>query len=242
MKKNTFITTLFALIAIITTLSFNTNSNLPIGNDEITKGLKDALNIGVENAVKSSSATDGFWKNTLIKLPFPEDAQKVKETALRFKMNGQVEKFETTLNRAAEEASKEATPIFIKAIKNMTINDGLKILNGGDGAATNYLQNATTPELKIAFLPKVKLAIEKVQLTKYWTPLISKYNTVNRFTGGQNINTDLNAYVTEKAISGLFKLVTIEENKIRKDPTQALKGVTNTGVETVKSVFGSILK
>jgi hypothetical protein len=223
MKKNTFITTLFALIALITTLSFNTNSNLPIGNEEIIKGLKDALNIGIENAVKSSSATDGFWKNTLIKLPFPEDAKKVKETALKFKMNGQVEKFETTLNRAAEEASKEATPIFIKTIKNMTINDGLKILNGGDGAATNYLQTTTSSELKTAFLPKVKLAIEKVQLTKYWKPLISKYNTVNHFTGGQNINTDLNAYVTEKAISGLFKLVTIEENKIRKDPDPSIK-------------------
>ena len=242
MKKNTLFASIYTTIIIAITFSFNSNNNLPIGNEEIIKGLKDALNIGIENAVKSSSATDGFWKNTLIKLPFPEDAKKVKETALKFKMNGQVERFENTLNRAAEEASKEATPIFIKAIKNMTISDGIAILNGGEGAATNHLQNATTQELKIAFLPKVKSAIEKVELTKYWTPLIDKYNTVNRFTGGQNINPDLNGYVTDKAISGLFKLVAIEENKIRKDPAKALTGITNTGVETVKSVFGSILK
>jgi len=242
MKKNTFRITLLVITTISTLFGFNSNSNLPIGNDEIIKGLKEALNIGIENAVKSSSVTDGFWKNNLIKLPFPEDAKKVKETALKFKMNGQVEKFETTLNRAAEEASKEAAPIFIKAIKNMTIDDGLNILNGGNGSATKYLQNSTTQELKTAFLPKVKAAIEKVQLTKYWKPLISKYNSVNQFTGGKNINTDLNAYVTDKAISGLFKLVEIEENKIRKNPTQALNGITNTGVETVKSVFGSILK
>ena len=213
-------------------------TNLPNHSATIHWGI---IGCGNVTELKSGPAFNKVPNSALMAV-MRRDAQKVKETALKFKMNGQVEKFETTLNRAAEEASKEATPIFIKAIKNMTINDGLKILNGGNGAATNYLQNATTSDLKTAFLPKVKLAIEKVQLTKYWKPLISKYNTVNQFTGGQNINTDLNAYVTEKAISGLFKLVTIEENKIRKDPTQALKGITNTGVETVKSVFGSILK
>jgi hypothetical protein len=217
-------------------------SLLDISKDEIIKGLKEALNIGVETAVKSSSKTDGFWKNELIKLPFPEEAIRVKNTALKLGMSNQVNTFETTLNRAAEEATKEALPIFVNAIKSLSIQDGISILNGGEGAATKYLEKNSTNQLYTAFIPKVKLAIEKVQLTKYWNPLASKYNKTTRFTGESKINTDLNDYVTKRAISGLFKLVEIEENKIRKDPKAAMNGLTNTATETVTKIFGSILK
>ncbi len=250
MKKNILSIVLvgtFATTAISTLSSFTTNPtkitvNPLLSKEEIIQGLKDALNISIENSVKQSSALDGFWKNPLIKLPFPEDAKKVKDAAIKLKMNGAVERFETTLNRAAEEATKKALPIFLNAIKNMQITDGLVILNGGNGSATRFLQNNTTNELKTAFRPEVDKAIQTVELTKYWDPLATNYNKVNVFTGGKSINPDLNAYVTERAISGLFKLVEIEENKIRKDPAAAVKNVTSLATTTVTKVFGSVLK
>ena len=250
MKKNILSIVLvgtFATTAISTLSSFTTNPtkisvNPLLSKEDIIQGLKDALNISIENSVKQSSALDGFWKNPLIKLPFPEDAKKVKDAAIKLKMNGAVERFETTLNRAAEEATKKALPIFLNAIKNMQITDGLAILNGGNGSATRFLQNNTTNELKTAFRPEVDKAIQTVELTKYWDPLATNYNKVNVFTGGKSINPDLNAYVTERAISGLFKLVEIEENKIRKDPAAAVKNVTSLATTTVTKVFGSVLK
>lgn len=187
-------------------------------NDEVIKGLKEALTVGIKNAVDSSAVLDGFLKNPEIRLPFPPDAMKVKEKALNLGMQGQVEKFETTLNRAAEEAVKEALPIFKNAILNMSIQDGFGILKGGNGAATKFLKDKTSDSLAVAFLPKVKNATSKVQLTSYWNPIITKYNAAVALTGGEKINPDLDAYVTQLAIQGLFKLVEKEENKIRKDP------------------------
>jgi hypothetical protein len=187
-------------------------------NDEVIKGLKEALTVGIKNAVDSSAVLDGFLKNPEIRLPFPPDAMKVKEKALNLGMQGQVDKFETTLNRAAEEAVKEALPIFKNAILNMSIQDGFGILKGGNGAATKFLKDKTSDSLAIAFLPKVKNATSKVQLTSYWNPIITKYNAAVALTGGEKINPDLDAYVTQLAIQGLFKLVEKEENKIRKDP------------------------
>lgn len=206
-----------------------------LSNQDVISGLKEALNVGIENAVSLTSVTDGFLKNSEIKLPFPEDATKVKEKAIDLGLKGQVDKFEETLNRAAEEAVKEATPIFKNAILNMSIQDGFAILNGGEGSATNFLKNATYSELKTAFQPKVKAAISKVKLTEYWNPIIKKYNTAVKFTGGEQLNPDLEVYVTEKAIEGLFTMVTKEENKIRKDPAARVS-------EILQSVFGSIGK
>ena len=203
-------------------------SSLPTGNptptkpqltnDEVIKGLKEALTVGIKNSVDSSSVLDGFLKNPAIRLPFPPDAIKVKEKAISLGMQGQVDKFETTLNRAAEEAVKEALPIFKNAILNMSIQDGFAILKGGNGAATKFLKDKTSDSLAVAFLPKVKNATSKVQLTSYWNPIITKYNAAVTLTGGEKINPDLDAYVTQLAIQGLFKLVEKEENKIRKDP------------------------
>jgi hypothetical protein len=204
-----------------------------LSNGEVISGLKEALQIGIKNSVNLTSVTDGFFKNSAIKLPFPEDAIKVKQKAMDLGMGSQVEKFEMTLNRAAEDATKAALPIFADAITNMTIQDGFKILNGGDGAATKYLRDNTTAKLTAAFSPKVAESINKVKLTEYWNPIITKYNSVMAITGGQKMNPDLNAYVTERAITGLFKLVEQEENKIRKDP---MARVTDILVK----VFGSI--
>jgi hypothetical protein len=187
-------------------------------NDEVIKGLKEALTVGIKNSVDSSSVLDGFLKNPAIRLPFPPDAIKVREKAINLGMQGQVDKFETTLNRAAEEAVKEALPIFKNAILNMSIQDGFAILKGGNGTATKFLKDKTSDSLAVAFLPKVKNATSKVQLTSYWNPIITKYNAAVTLTGGEKINPDLDAYVTQLAIQGLFKLVEKEENKIRKDP------------------------
>jgi hypothetical protein len=117
----------------------------------------------------------------------------------------------------------------------MTVSDGFNILNGGDGAATSYLKNQTTVQLTAAFRPKVEAAIAKVKLTEYWNPIITKYNSAMTITGGEKLNPDLNAYVTEKAISGLFLMVAQEENKIRKDPMARVS-------DLLQKVFGSITK
>ena len=191
------------------------------------------MNVGIKNSVNLTSVTDGFLGNTEIRLPFPEDAMKVKEKALNLGLDSQVEKFETTLNRAAEEATKEALPIFKDAILGMSISDGFAILNGGDGAATNFLKDKTTAQLVNAFSPKVEAAIAKVKLTEYWEPIINKYNGAMTLTGGEKLNPDLNAYVTERAISGLFHMVSKEENKIRKDPAARVTSL-------LQKVFGSV--
>jgi hypothetical protein len=213
-----------------------TNTEQPaLSNAEVISGLREALNIGIENSVKSTSVIDGFLNNSEIRLPFPPDAQKVKDKAIEFGLDAQVEKFETTLNRAAEEASKEALNIFVNAIKNMTLEDGFSILNGGNGAATKFLKDQTKSELQQAFLPKVKSAISKVKLTEYWNPIITKYNTFAKFKGLEEINPDLDLFVTQKAIDGLFVMVEKEEDKIRLDP---LARVT----DLLTKVFGSLNK
>jgi len=187
----------------------------PLTNDEVIRGLKEALSVGTKNSTASSSKVDGFYKNPLIFIPFPAEAEKVKNTVINLGMQKQVDDFVVTLNRAAEEASKEAAPIFLEAIKGMSIGDGFKILKGADNAATTYLQDKTTLSLTEKFSPIIKKAIEKVEVTKYWNPLITTYNKV---PGVQKQNPDLDKYVTLKAMEGLFKLVAGEEKKIRTDP------------------------
>jgi len=180
-------------------------------NGEVVKGLKEALTIGVKNSAGLTSKLDGFYKNPEIFIPFPEEAIKVKNTVSDLGLESQVEKFEMTLNRAAEEATKEAIPVFVNAITSMSVEDGFKILKGGKGAATEYLKESTRAQLVQKFSPKVQTAIESVGLTKHWEPLIKKYNSVsslNPFGNNEEINPDLNAYVTDKAIDGLFTMVT----------------------------------
>ena len=211
----------------------NSPSKIDLTNEEVISGLKEALNVGIKNAVDLSSVTDGFLKNDIIRLPFPPDAIKVREKAINFSLSKQVTIFEETMNRAAEEATKKALPIFVDAIKNMSVSDGFSILKGGDGAATKFLKSQTSNQLVIAFAPVVKEATTKVQLTAYWNPLITKYNTAMTFSGGQKLDPDLDAYITQKAIDGLFYLVEIEENKIRKDPLARVSDI-------LVKVFGSL--
>lgn len=205
---------------------------VPLSNDEVIRGLREALSFGSKNAAGLASKVNGFYKNPRIKIPFPPDAQKLKDTAIKLGLESQVEKVVTTLNRAAEEAAKEAAPIFLDAVKGLTIKDGFDILNGPNDAATSYLKGKTSSPLKAKFSPIVGRAIEKVELTKYWKPLASKYNAL---PGVTPVNSDLNAYVTERAISGLFKLVANEEKKIRTNPAARV-------TDLLKKVFGSVDK
>ncbi len=215
-------------------LTEDTSTSTPsLTNGEVISGLKEALTVGIINSVSLTSVTDGFLKNSSIRLPFPDEAIKVKQKALDWGLDGQVDKFETTLNRAAEEATKEALPIFKDAIIGMSIQDGFSILKGGEGAATKFLSDNTNAALISAFTPKVEAAISKVKLTDVWNPIVTRYNTAMNFTGGDKINPDLNQYITERAISGLFKMVAIEENKIRKDPMARVS-------DLLQKVFGSI--
>lgn len=189
-----------------------------LSNADVIAGLKEALNKGAGQAVESASVTDGFWQNDRLRIPFPPEAQKVKNTLLDLGMKTQVDKFELTLNRAAETAAKEAVPVFVNAIRGMSIADGFAILKGGDQAATNYLKEKTTAELTTTFRPIVEQATQQVALTSYWTPLADTYNKAVLFTGGTAVDPDLDAYVTQQAINGLFVLVADEERKIRQDP------------------------
>jgi hypothetical protein len=197
-------------------------------NEEVIKGLRDALTVGTNNSASLASKVDGFNANPKIRIPFPQEAIKVKNTLENLGMKPQIDKFETTLNRAAEEASKEAAPVFINAIKAMTISDGFKILKGKDNEATEYLRSKTTAELTTKFKPIVQKAIQKVEVTKYWNPLITKYNQI---PGVEKKNPNLDDYVTQKALEGLFKLLTDEEAKIRKDPAARVTDI-------LKKVFG----
>lgn len=199
-----------------------------LSEDEIIRGLKEALAVGSGNAGKSASKPDGFYKNEKIKIPFPPEVNQVKTAVEKAGLKPQVDKFVETLNRAAEEAAKEAAPIFVNAITSMDISDGMSILNGGDRAATTFLQNKTTPELKAKFEPVVKAAIAKVQLTKYWKPIVTQYNRVPLM---KKVNPDLEAYVLDRALDGLFTLVADEEAKIRKDPAARVSGL-------LEKVFG----
>ena len=212
------------------TLPINAPATNSLTNDEVISGLKEALSVGIKNSVSLTSVVDGFLGNPTIRLPFPPDAIKVKEKALNLGLSGQVDKFETTLNRAAEEATKEAMPIFIDAIKNMSVQDGFAILKGGNGAATKFLKDQTISKLVIAFTPKVKEATSKVKLTEYWNPIITKYNAI---TMGEDLNPDLDAYITQKAIEGLFIMVAKEEDKIRLDPAARVS-------DLLSKVFGSL--
>ncbi|MBI3502714.1 MAG: DUF4197 domain-containing protein [Bacteroidetes bacterium] len=201
----------------------------PLSNDEVIQGLREALNVGTNNSTASASKADGFYKNPLIFIPFPSEAQKIKNTVEDLGMHKQVQDFEMSINRAAEEASKEAAPVFLDAIKGMSIADGFSILHGADNAATQYLNDKTSGELTAKFTPIIKNAIQKVEVTKYWNPIITTYNKV---PGVEKQNPNLEQYITSKALEGLFKLIAGEEKKIRTDPVARISDI-------LKRVFGN---
>ncbi len=181
---------------------------------DISGGLKEALNNGVANQVSKLTATDGFFRNEAVKILLPAELQKVDKTLRTIGMGKLADEGLKAINRTAEDAVKEATPIFVNAITNMSFTDAKNILMGNESAATNYLQSATTTALYGKFNPVIKSSFTKVGADKIWENLINKYNTIPLVT---KVNPDLTDYVTNQALNGVFKMITVEEKKIRSD-------------------------
>lgn len=205
------------------------NTATPLSNEEVIKGLKEALSIGTNSSTASASKVDGYLKNARLFIPWPEEAKDMRDKLVKLGMQKKVQEFETSLNRAAEEAAKKAAPIFLDAITKMSVADGFAILKGADTAATNYLRKNSYAPLYDQFMPVVKEAIAKVKVTSYWNPLVTKYNKI---PGVKKQNPNLDDYVTKKAANGLFILIADEEAKIRKDPAARV-------TDLLKKVFGS---
>lgn len=179
---------------------------------DIASGLKEALDKGVTNQVSKLTETDGFLKNETVKILLPAELQKVDKTLRKMGMASLADDGIKALNRAAEDAVKEATPIFVSAIKNITITDAKSILMGSDNAATAYLQTSTSTALYGKFNPVVQQSIGKVGADKIWATIITKYNSIPLVS---KVNPDITDYVTNKALDGVFKMITIEEKNIR---------------------------
>ena len=203
--------------------------NGAVTTDEVSLGLKEALQVGISNGTTSASQVDGFFLNPKIKIPFPPEVVRVENTLRKIGLGNEVDKFVLSLNRGAEEAAKEAKPIFMKAIMSMTIADAWGILRGERDAATQYLKRTTSPQLIQAFSPIIDKALQKTEATKYYGDIAKIYNNIPMT---QKINPDLNQYATQKAMDGLFILVADEEAKIRENP------IARTS-ELLKRVFGS---
>ena len=228
MKKN-FILAL-SLITLITTTNAQSildgvkkavsgnNSNLGAGlsNDDIVSGLKTALTQGAQKSADRLSVVNGFLKDAAVKILLPAEAQKVEKALRSAGLGSLVDNAINSMNHAAEDAAKSAAPIFVGAVKNMSVNDALGILRGSDTSATSYLKKSTTTNLTQTFKPVIDASLVKTDATKYWHDVFDTYNKLPMTF--KKINPDLSAYVTEKAISGIFYYVAQEEMKIRKDP------------------------
>ncbi|GIV40780.1 MAG: hypothetical protein KatS3mg034_0090 [Vicingaceae bacterium] len=236
MKKNLISLVLISIFCFSCSEIQNVVNNLPVEtkpqpltNEEVIKGLKEALKVGTDSAVARTSKIDGFYKNPLIFIPFPPEAEKMKNKLIELGFEEQVNKFVETLNRGAELAAKQAAPIFVDAIINMSIQDGFAILNGGENAATNFLREKTTDQLKAKFRPIIHDALQQVEITRYWNPLVETYNKIPFV---EKMNPDLDAYVTDRAVSGLFLMIEQQEKAIRKDPKARVNDI-------LKRVFGN---
>lgn len=199
---------------ILRSVTSQVSSGGSLSNEEIIRGLKEALTIGTDSSAKKLSMVDGFFGNAAIKILMPDEAKKAESTLRKFGMSSLVDKAILSMNRAAEDASKDITPIFWNAIKQMTVQDGLSILRGGDFAATTFLKKTTQLLLIAKMRPVIQASLDKVNATTYWKDVFTAYNKFSN----KPVNTDLTAYVTGKAMDGLFHEIGLAEQKIRKDP------------------------
>jgi hypothetical protein len=199
-----------------------------VSTEEVAQGLKEALTNGVSKGSDLVSQV-GYFKNPEIKIPFPPEVKQVESTLRQIGLGDEVDKFILTLNRGAEDAAKEAKPIFVEAVKQMTIQDAWAILRGDDDAATQYLKKSTSDMLKEKFKPIIQNSLSKVNATKYYSDLVNSYNRIPLV---QKVNPDLDEYATDKAIAGLFVMIAKEEKNIRENPLARTS-------ELLKKVFGS---
>lgn len=194
---------------------------------DIAAGLKEALTIGATKGAAALSATDGFFKNAALKILLPPEAAKIEKTLRSVGMGKQVDQAILSINRAAEDACKTAAPIFINAIQQMTVTDAIGILKGADTAATAYLKRTTSAPLNSAFKPVIDSSLQKTDATKHWTSLVNAYNKFSF----QKLNPSLSDYVTEKALSGIYSQIALEEKNIRQHPAAR-------ATDLLKKVFG----
>ncbi|MBK9224291.1 MAG: DUF4197 domain-containing protein [Flavobacterium sp.] len=198
-----------------------------INTVDISAGLKEALNKGVTEQVSKLTIIDGFYKNEAVKILIPEELQRVDTTLRKLGMGSLVDDGIKSLNRAAEDAVKESTPIFVNAIKNISISDAKGILLGNESAATSYLKDSTTKELYAKFNPIVQESVGKVGADVIWNSIIKKYNTIPLVN---KVNPDISDYVTTKAMEGVFKMIAVEEKNIREK-------LSSRNSDLLKSVF-----
>jgi hypothetical protein len=229
----------FLLAGCITLMitSCETLSNLPgyggtggtVTQGEASEGIRQALSQGIATAILNLNRENGFFGNNAYKLFLPPDAQKVEKTLRDIGMGSQVDRAILQINRAAEDAVGYAKPIFVNAIKQMTIQDALNIVRGDKNAATEYFREKTRAQLVQAFSPSIKQSLDKVQATKYYGDIVNLYNKIP--TTRNKLNPDLGSYVVEKATDALFDQIAKEEENIRENP------VART-TEILKKVFG----
>ncbi len=235
MKKQLVLLLSFALLSGVATAQISLDKlkkavkGESLSTEEVAAGLKEALTKGASKGSDLVSQVDGYFKNAEIKIPFPPEVQKVETKLRQMGMGDQVDKFVLALNRGAEDAAKEAKPIFVTAIKQMTIQDAWSILKGEDDSATQYLKRTTTSQLTEKFKPVIQKSLEKTNATKYYKDLVTTYNKIPLV---QKVNPNLDDYATEKAISGLFVMVAKEEKSIRDNPTART-------TELLKKVFSA---
>jgi len=207
-------------------------SAVPLNNQEVGNALKEALELGVGEAVKNLAATDGYHAS-IYKILLPEEAKKVTDKLKNIPGFSKVEsELVLRINRAAELAAKEAGPIFIQAIKELSFQDAIGILKGNEDAATRYLETKTDSTLTSRFLPIIATALDQVNARTYWKDAVTAYNKIPLI---QKVNPELDKYVTEKSIDGMFSLVQVKEKKIRTD-------ISARTSELLKKVFGSLEK
>lgn len=236
MKKYIFFLSLLFIFTscdeILDVLATASTTTSGISQSEASSGLKQALEVGVNAGTSFLGKTDGFLGNNSYKILLPQEVQnavsKIKGNPITNRLAGPyLDKLVTAMNRGAENAMVEAKPIFVNAIKSMSISDAISIVTGGDGAATKYLQRTTSSQLKEKFYPVIKTSLEQVKVNEPWTKVSSAYNTVM----GKQVQTDLNDYVTSKAMTALFTQIKKEEDKIRSNP------ISRT-TDLLKKVFG----
>ncbi len=183
-----------------------------ISNIDIANGLREALDNGIDKQVNKLTLKDGFYRNELVKILLPQELRKVDKTLRDVGLSKLADEGLKVLNRAAEDAVKEATPIFVSAVKQMTFTDAKQILLGNDNAATSYLKNKTTSPLYAKFNPVINKSFSKVGADKIWANIIKKYNAIPLTN---NVNPDLTDYVTQEALKGVYTMIAVEEKEIR---------------------------
>ncbi len=205
------------------------NSGSGVTENEAGMGIKEALTQGVTNAVLNLNKTDGFFGSDIYKMLLPPDAKKMEATLRKVGMGAQVDKAVLAINRGAEDAVAFAKPIFVDAIREMTLTDALNILKGNKDAATQYFKQKTSDKLTAAFSPSVQTSLDKVEATKYYTDIVTTYNKLP--TTFNKMNPDLTSYVVGKAVDALFDQVAKEEANIRANPAAR-------ATDILKKVFG----